>query len=208
MKEKKDYIQDIAEIRSMMERSSKFHSLSGWAGIMAGIYALAGVLAAYKIYNFNPTAIGGSLNSDNSSYPALFNIILLALAVLLLALLTAIYVSVREARKREEKLWNATSKRLLVNMLTPLFAGGVLILILIAKGMIGFIAPFSLLFYGLALFNGGNFTYPEVRILGFIQIVLGLISSYFVEYSLIFWAIGFGVVHIIYGIYLQFQYNK
>lgn len=208
MKKEKDYIQDIAEIRTMMERSSKFHSLSGWAGIMAGIYALAGVLAAYKIYDFNPTTIGGSLNSDNSSYPALFNIVLLALAVLLFALSTAIYVSFREARKREEKLWNATSKRLLVSMVTPLFVGGVLILILITKGMIGLIAPFSLIFYGLALFSGGNFTYPEVRILGIIQISLGLISSYFVEYGLIFWALGFGVAHIIYGIYMQFKYNK
>lgn len=208
MKKDKDYIQDIAEIRSMMERSSKFLSLSGWAGIMAGIYALAGALAAYTIYDFNPTTVGGSLNSDSSSYPALFNIVLLALAVLLFALLTAIYVSLREARKREEKLWNTTSKRLLINMVTPLFVGGILILILISKDMIGFIAPFSLLFYGLALFSGGNFTYPEVRILGIIQISLGLISSYFVEYGLIFWSLGFGVVHIIYGIYMQFKYIR
>lgn len=208
MKKEKDYIQDIAEIRSMMERSSKFLSLSGWAGIMAGIYALAGALAAYKIYDFNPTAVGSSLHSGDSSYPALFNIVLLAMAILLLALLTAIYVSFREANKREEKLWNATSKRLLINMAAPLLVGGILILVLMSKGMIGFIAPFSLLFYGLALFNGGNFTYPEVRILGTIQISLGLISSYFVEYGLIFWALGFGVIHIIYGIYMQYKYEK
>ncbi len=208
MKKEKDYIQDIAEIRSMMERSSKFLSLSGWAGIMAGIYALAGALAAYKIYDFNPAAVGNNINSGNSLQPMLLNIVLLAMVILLLALLTAIYISYREANKRDEKLWNATSKRLLINMAAPLFVGGALILILISKGLIGFIAPFSLLFYGLALFSGGNFTYREVRVLGIIQISLGLIGSYFVEYGLIFWALGFGIVHIIYGIYMQFKYNK
>lgn len=207
MKKEKDYIQDIAEIRSMMERSSKFLSLSGWAGIMAGIYALSGALAAYKLYDFNPSAVGSNINTDES-YPALFNIVLIAMVILLLALFTAIYVSYREANKRDEKLWNATSKRLLTNMAAPLIVGGVLIIILISKGMIGFIAPFSLLFYGLALFSGGNFTYSEVRILGLIQIGLGLISASWVEYGLILWALGFGVIHIIYGIYMQYKYER
>lgn len=207
MKKEKDYIQDIAEIRSMMERSSKFLSLSGWAGIMAGIYALSGALAAYKLYDFNPTAIGSNSNTDES-YPALFNIVLIAMSILLLALCTAIYVSYREANKRDEKLWNATSKRLLTNMAAPLIVGGLLILMLISKGMIGFIAPFSLIFYGLALFSGGNFTYGEVRIMGLVQLVLGLISAYWIEYGLLLWALGFGVVHIIYGIYMHYRYEK
>ncbi|WP_276361309.1 hypothetical protein [Daejeonella sp. H1SJ63] len=208
MKKEKDYIQDIAEIRSMMERSSKFLSLSGWAGIMAGIYALAGALAAYKIYDFNPGTIGNSINSENSSYPDLYFIVLLALIILILALGTAVYVSYRAANKREEKLWNTTSKRLLMNMTIPLIAGGILILILISKGMIAYVPPISLLFYGLALYSGGNFTYQEVRVMGLVQICLGLISSYFVEYGLIFWALGFGVIHIIYGIYMQYKYEK
>ena len=54
MKEEKDYIQDISEIRSMMERSSKFLSLSGLAGVMAGIYALVGAFVAYTVFDFNP----------------------------------------------------------------------------------------------------------------------------------------------------------
>lgn len=207
MKKEKDYIQDIAEIRSMMERSSKFLSLSGWAGIMAGIYALSGALAAYKLYDFNPTTIGSNSNTDES-YPTLFNIVLIAMSILILALFTAIYVSYREANKRDEKLWNATSKRLLTNMAAPLIVGGLLILMLISKGMIGFIAPFSLIFYGLALFSGGNFTYGEVRIMGLVQLVLGLISAYWIEYGLILWALGFGVVHIIYGIYMHYRYEK
>lgn len=207
MKEEQDYIRDIAEIRSMMERSSKFLSLSGWAGIMAGIYALAGAYIAYKVFNFNPDAIVPGNLSPAASF-VLFNTILLALAVFTLAICTAIFVSYREADKRKEKLWNATSKRLLTYMAVPLITGGLLILILISKGMIGLIAPLSLLFYGLALYNAGKFTYMEVRIVGLIQIILGLASSYYVEYGLLFWAIGFGLVHILYGIYMHYRYEK
>ena len=57
MKEEQKYIRDIAEIRSMMERSSKFLSLSGLAGVMAGIYALAGAFIAYRTFSFNPVEV-------------------------------------------------------------------------------------------------------------------------------------------------------
>lgn len=89
MKEEQDYIQDLSEIRSMMERSSKFLSLSGPAGVMAGIYALTGAYIAYSILNFNPDKISYS-SLDSSS---LSMVILLAIAVLILAISTAIFLS-------------------------------------------------------------------------------------------------------------------
>lgn len=201
MKKERDYIQDIAEIRSMMEKSSKFLSLSGWAGIMAGIYALAGAFIAYRFFDFYPDEI-------SYSFPALPNVVILALIILTVALLTAIFFSWRNANKNGEHIWNATSRRLLTQMSVPLFTGGILILILISKGLIGLIAPLTLLFYGLALYNAGNTTIFEVRLMGFIHITLGLLSSVFLEYSLIFWAVGFGLVHIIYGIYMHFRYER
>lgn len=208
MKEKQDYIQDIAEMRSMMERSSKFLALSGLAGIMAGIYALAGAFIAYKVFYFNPDeVIYNSIESGIIS-TGLLKVIFLALTVLLLAIGTALFLSYQKARKRGEKLWNPTSKRALINMAIPLITGGLLVLILISKGLIGFVAPFTLLFYGLALYNVSKYTYEEVRSLGLIQIGLGLISSYFVGYGLLFWALGFGVVHIIYGVYLHYRYER
>lgn len=93
-------------------------------------------------------------------------------------------------------------------MAVPLIAGGLLILALIAKGLIGFMAPFSLLFYGLALYNASKYTYEEVKYMGLIEIGLGLISTFYIEYSTLFWATGFGLVHIIYGIYLHYKYEK
>ena len=207
MKEEQDYIRDIAEMRSMMERSSKFLSLSGLAGIMAGIYALSGAYIAYKLFYFNPDEIVYSTTSGNGS-SNLLKVVFLAFIILILAIGTAMFLSYKKANKKGEKLWNATAKRLLINMAVPLVAGGLLILILISKGLIGLIAPFTLLFYGLALYNASKFTYGEVRSLGLIEMGLGLISSYFVGYGLLFWALGFGVIHIIYGIYMHYRYER
>lgn len=208
MKEEKDYIQDITEIRSMMERSSKFLSLAGWAGIMAGFYALAGAWIAYDIFYFNPDEIIYGNLSSGTLTPGVWKVIILALSILILALGTAYILSSKKANKKSEKLWNATSRRLLINLSVPLVTGGLLILILISKGFVGFIAPFTLIFYGLALYNAGRFTYSEIQTLGLIEIALGLISSYFVGYGLLFWAIGFGVLHIVYGIYIHYKYER
>lgn len=208
MKTEQDLIRDISEIRSMMERSSKFLSLSGWAGIMAGVYGLSGAFIACKYLNFNPDEVVYSSVESGSLFFSLLDVILLAITVFILAVGTTAFLSCRKARKRGEKLWNSTTRRLLVNMAIPLIVGGLLILILISKGLIGLIAPFTLLFYGLALYNAGKFTYEDMKILGLIQIGLGLIGSFFVEYGLLIWAFGFGVVHIIYGIYLHYKYER
>lgn len=201
MNKKDQGFQDLAEIRSMMERSSKFLSLSGWAGIMAGIYALAGAWIAYSVFGFNPDQIYYA--SSN-----LIKVMLLALIVLIFALMSAIWFSRKKAISKGENIWNATSRRLLGSMAVPLCAGGVLILIAGFKGLIGLAVPLMLLFYGLALFNAGFYTIQEVRVMGFFQIGLGLISALFIEYSLLFWAVGFGLIHIIYGVYMHFRYER
>ena len=208
MKDDQDYIKDITEIRTMMERSTKFLSLSGWAGIMAGLYALAGAWIAWN--TLDPAIVQMNSASIHPEYltPGLLEVVLVALTVLILAIVTAVLFSMRNAKKRGEKLWNATSRRLVIYMSVPLIAGGLLILILISKGLLGLIAPVSLLFYGLALYNASKFTYEEVRSLGLIEIGIGLFSAYFTEYGFLCWALGFGVIHIIYGIYMHYKYER
>lgn len=209
MKTEQEYIKDLTEIRSMMERSTRFLSLTGWSGIMAGIYALAGSYIAYKLFYLN--------SSDNVNYSSIerqeisgnvINLILLALVILALAIGTAVFLSYRKSKKSGERLWNAAARRLIINMAIPLVTGGIFILILISKGLLGLIAPLTLIFYGLALLNASKFTFEEFKYLGIIEIVLGLIASYFIGYALLFWAIGFGIMHIIYGIYMHLRYEK
>lgn len=208
MSEERDYSRDLAEIRSMMERSSKFMSLSGLAGVMAGIYALAGAYIAYSYFGFNPDKIVYSPATPGSLSSSLPQVTGLALLVLILAIGTAIYLSSRKAERRGEKAWNATSRRLMANMAVPLLAGGILVLVFLSKDLIGLIAPSTLLFYGLALYNASKFTFDDLKFLGLIQMALGLASFYFIAFGLLLWAIGFGVVHIFYGIYMHFRYER
>lgn len=196
-----DYLKDISEIRSMMERSSKFLSLSGWAGIMAGIYALTGAYLAHFVFNFKP-------DSATYIYYNFGELILLALGVLLVSLITAVLFSKKKAADKGEQVWNSISKRLLASMSVPLVIGGVLILFFMSNDLYGLIAPTTLIFYGISLYNAGNFTIDEVRWMGFVQIALGLINIWFLSFGLLFWAIGFGVIHLIYGIYMHFRYER
>lgn len=208
MSEERNYSRDLAEIRSMMERSTKFMSLSGLAGIMAGIYALAGAWIAWRHLGFTPGGIVYRPAASDSLESSLPQVVLLGLLVLILAVGTAIFLSSRKAGRRGEKAWNATSRRLIANMAVPLAAGGILILIFLSKGLIGLMPPATLLFYGLALYNASKFTFDDVKFLGLIQMALGLASFYFVAWGLLFWAVGFGAVHIIYGIYMHLRYER
>jgi len=205
MKTQQDYIQDLTEIRTMMERSSKFLTLTGWPGIMAGIYALIGAYMAYRMfYNGATTLPYDTLDMGTNVFSGLF----LALAVLVLALGTAIWIPYRKAKQSGEKLWTSSAKRLLYHMAVPLITGGILALILLAQGHYTLIAPLTLIFYGLALLNGSKYTYDEVRYLGLLEISIGLVAAYMVGYGLLFWAIGFGVFHIVYGFYMHLTYEK
>lgn len=208
MKQQQDFARDISEIRSMMERSTKFLSLSGWAGIMAGVYALAGAYIAYRVFNFNPDEIVYTSFSRGEYLVGLMKVALLAVAVLVLSIGTAFYFSNRKAQKRNETMWNSTSRRLLINMSVPLVIGGLFSLVLLSKGLIGLIAPVTLIFYGLSLYIASRYTFEDIKILGLIQVALGLANSYFIGYGLIFWALGFGVAHIIYGIYIHVKYDR
>ncbi len=203
MKEERDYSKDLADIRSMMERSSKFVSLSGWEGILAGVYALIGAYIAKTHIGFNPDSIAYSIPSDS-----LGNLVYLGVGILLLSLITAIFFSWRKAGKKGVSSWNATSRRLLTSMAVPMGVGGVLIGILIGHGLLGLVAPLLLLFYGLALYNAGLYTVWEVKLLGAVQIALGLFGAFHVEHGLLVWAIGFGVAHILYGIYMHIRYER
>lgn len=204
MKNDQDYLKDLSEIRSMMERSSKFLSLSGFAGVMAGIYALLGAWVAYQYLAFHPQM----MYSAEDFTANVKDLVLLGAVILILALGTAILLSKRKASQKGETVWNSTSKRMITSMAVPLFTGGILILILLARGLIGIVAPLTLIFYGLALYNASKFTYEDVKYLGVIQVVLGLISCWYIGYGLFFWAIGFGVIHIVYGLYMHVKYER
>lgn len=203
---KEKYLEDLKDIKSIMERSSRFISLSGISGVVAGLLALGGAYLAYQtVY----------LQQDYMSYrvalmtpESVVQLVGIAVGVLLLSIGGGIFFGQRKAKKLHLKFWDAQAKRLIINLTIPLVAGGTLCLILLFKGFIGLVAPLTLIFYGLSLINASKYTLAEIRSLGICQVILGLIGSHFIGYGLLLWAIGFGILHIIYGVVMYIKYES
>ena len=198
----KDYLNEISEIKHLMNRSSRFISLSGLSGILAGVYALIGAALAY--YFVFPTT--GSYITLHSLDFRLSVLILTAIAGLSIG--TALLLSIKKAKKNGEQLWDATSRRLLINFLIPLLTGGIYIIIKLQSQHYGLTAALMLIFYGLALVNASKYTVGNIRYLGYAEIIIGLICATLPGYGFWFWVLGFGVFHIIYGSMMYLQGHK
>ena len=200
------YIEDLKEIKDIMNRSSRFISLSGLSGISAGVSALIGAYIGYQAVFKNEDYL--DYHSVLLSTAILKHLLFIALATLILAVGTGIYFTTRKVKKQNQKTWDHQTKRLLVNLSIPLLTGGILCLILLLQGYVGMVVPLTLIFYGLALVNASKYTLNEVRSLGLIEITLGLIAMKFIGFGLLFWSVGFGVVHIVYGLIIQWKYRS
>ena len=207
MKQVREYEEDIASIRSMMERTVKFISLSGLSGVLAGVYALGGTAAAYYAVHYPVSPFRQRIYTIQTP-EALLKLILIASAVLVASIATGLWLSNKKAKKHGLTLWNSASKQLVTNMLIPLVSGGIFILIILYTGHFGLAAPACLVFYGIALIQGSSNTVDEVRYLGFSEIILGLIAAMIPGYGLVFWGIGFGILHIVYGAIMHNKYDK
>ncbi|WP_299679204.1 hypothetical protein [uncultured Dokdonia sp.] len=212
--ESNKYLEDIVSIKSMMSKSSRFMSLSGLSGILAGIYALIGAFVAHNILTTEQLTLGGAryasvvgLINAYLAHPSGAKLFFVALIVLIAAVVTGIILTIRKAKKHEEKIWDPSSRRLLVNFSIPLGTGGVFCLVLLQYGLIGLVAPCTLIFYGLALINASKFTLGDIKYLGLANVIIGLISTQFIGYGIYFWSLGFGVLHIIYGSMMYMKYD-
>lgn len=202
---------DLQTIREMMERSSKFLSLSGLAGIFAGVCALIGATVAW-FFILGPEQLTyndfirneGDLTASLTGYYMVLN----ALWVLGLALTGAVYYSQRKARMARQRFWTSTTRRLLSHLLIPLVTGGIFILILIFRNHLELIIPAMLIFYGLSLVNAGKFTLGEIHYLGMTEIVMGILAAIFPDLGLLIWSIGFGLMHIIYGSVMYYRHER
>jgi ABC-type phosphate/phosphonate transport system permease subunit len=205
--ENEKYLNDISEIKNLMDKSSRFISLSGLSGILAGLYCLIGAGLAYKIIYFDTITLG-NYSDLIITETALIQLILIAVSVIVLSLATAIVLSIRKAKKSNDSIWNSSTKRLVINFMIPLTTGGFFILFLIEKEILGLVAPLTLIFYGLACVNASKYTLGDIRYLGITMVLLGLLSTWFLGYGLLFWALGFGVCHILYGSIMYYKYDR
>lgn len=212
----KDYnshLEALNEIRSLMERSSRFISLSGLSGVAAGISALLGAAAAYSFLGVAPFSgrrpyYLAAVQAERWGVDYITFFLLDAALVLILALGSGIFFTTRKARRKGQAIWGPLTRRLIANLALPLLAGGIFCLALFYHGQLELIAPATLVFYGLALVNASKYTLNDIRYLGIIEITLGLAALFLPGYGLEFWAIGFGLFHILYGALMYFKYER
>ncbi len=198
--------EDLVHIRSMMERSSRFISLSGLSGVFAGLSALLGGVYVCQLFKAN----GIEYFEDNHqlySTSLITELILTAFVILFFALAFGIFFTVRKSKKLNLPIWTSATKNMLFNLAIPLIAGAVFCFALVYHQMFILVAPSTLIFYGLALLNAEKYTYSDIKYLGFSEVILGSIALFFVGYGLVFWILGFGILHIFYGLLLFKKYK-
>ena len=200
--ENKKYLDDLSEIKDLMNKSSRFISLSGLSGILAGIYALIGAAIAFWLVT---TYSNSELYLDGW----VFRTCMLILATVgAFSILTGIFLTTKKAKKNNAKIWDNTSRRLVINFLIPLITGGLYILIILNQQKYGQAGALMLIFYGLALINASKYSIGDIRYLGIIEIILGLICAIIPGYGFWLWVLGFGVMHIVYGTIMYYKYDK
>ena len=217
MTEKEEQLGHLSEIRNLMEKSSRFLSLSGLTGVFAGVYALVGAYLVYSDFNIissDTASVSYSefIKTANSGTESVIlkiqSLFIIGAIVLVLSLVTGYIFTSRKAKKQNLNVWDSTTKRMVVSLSIPLIAGGIFCLILIKHEVVGLIAPATLIFYGLALLNASKYTFNDIKYLGVLEIVLGLVSAYYIGRGLLFWAVGFGILHIVYGTVMYYRYDQ
>jgi hypothetical protein len=191
MSQEKEHLKAIQDIKTMMERSTKFSSISGKAGIVVGMLAVI-VFSGIKWF-------------DVTSVASLFVVMV---GTLMIALSIGLYLSIAKANKEGAAIFDTTAKRFLVQFFIPLFVGGILCLIFAYQNQEGYIPSMMLIFYGFALVHASKFSLDTIKNLGYLEIVAGLIAAAFIQYGMWCWVIGFGVLHIIYGFIIYIKYEK
>lgn len=205
-----DPLAQLSEIRAIMDRSSRFLSLSGLSGVGAGVVALVGVtIGHFYLQNEYPEGylrlMQTSVEERRTALPFLM---LLAGLMIGVALLVAFYFTHRRTHHDGQKLWSAPGRRLAVALAIPLVAGGLFCLRLYLGGDAAMVVPGLLVFYGLALLNASKYTLNEIRWLGLTQIGLGLVCMLLPGWGLIFFGLGFGLGHIGYGLVMYNRYER
>ena len=213
MSEIEKHLEYLHEIRGIMERQTKFLSLSGLSGIFAGIFALCGAAVLCLYLDCSPidnitarSRIADGYTNWGMSFTEF--LMLDAGIVLILSLVGAYFFTNRRSQNNGERLWNKVSMRLGMHLFFPLLVGGVVCLVLLTHGMSDYISGMTLIFYGFGLLNASRYTHKEIGGLGVAEICLGLLAIIFLGYGLAFWIIGFGILHMIYGTIMYFRYEK
>jgi len=179
---------NLRYIRETMERATAFTGVSGWGEVAIGATALlASVIAARQ-----PT-------------PKMW----LAVWVVegTISLLIAGWSMDRKARAANMPLVSGPGRKAVFSLSPPIVAGGLLTIVLFRAGLTNAIPGVWLLLYGTGVITGGMFSVPVVPIMGLCFMMLGAVALFLPQFVNSFMAVGFGGLHIVFGVIIARKYG-
>ena len=205
MEKHEEQLAAIQEMRDMMDQATRFKSISGLSGILAGILTFVCLYTIYLVTGISPFE---SEALDRMWLSSLQALTLCFISLLIVCIGIGFYLAMRNAKQSGKSAWDNAAKRLAFSLAIPVFAGGIFSILLARFGLIAIAAPATLLFYGMGLVSASKYTLDAVRTVGLLFIFLGLLATYFLAYGLLIWTLGFGLLHVIYGFIIYVKYER
>ena len=206
MEKHEEQLAAIQEMRNLMDRASRFRSISGLSAMVAGLLAILCVVFVSQLTDVQLTESASFERMLGTKFAT--QVQLSFLVLLLISICFGIYLAARKAQAAGQAAWDSVAKRLALHLAIPLVTGGVFSMLLAQLGLLGLIPASTLLFYGLALVNASHYTLDAVRLLGLVEIGLGLLATAIVPFGLVFWLTGFGLMHVGFGLYIYLKYER
>ncbi len=197
--ENKEAFDALSEIRDMMAKSTKVLSLSGLSAIAIGVLALVAAYEAGWLLGYGGLSQYYKLKLLTAGAVVLF---------VMCALVVLVFAKRKAAKNNIPFKFDLTTRKMLWYFILPLLVGGALCGALILQGHYGLTSSFMLVFYGLALVNLSGYSFSNIKYLGYAELALGLIDCVTIQHALLFWSLGFGVFHIVYGIVFHILYER
>jgi len=176
-------------IRETMERAGEFTAVPGWGGVAMGATALAAAFLA-------------SRQSSPRAWLAVW------LAEVFVAVAIAAPAAATKARRANSSLFSGPGRKFALSFAPPIIVGGLLTLAFFQAGAIAFLPGVWLLLYGTAIVTGGAFSVRVVPVMGLCLMALGAGALFApAVWGNLFMAVGFGLVHIAFGVWIALRYG-
>src|SRR5262245_46605325 len=141
-------------IRETMERAGAFTAVPGWGGMLMGVSAVLTALLSPK------------LPSRSLWFQAWMGEVVLAIGI-------GVFAMIQKSKAVNSPILCGPGRKFALSLLPPMFAGGVLTLLLFNKGLFELMPGTWLLLYGVAIMTGGAFSVTVVPIMGLSFVILG-----------------------------------
>jgi hypothetical protein len=176
-------------IRETMERAGSFTAVSGWGQVAIGITAL---IAAYA----------GSLQSDVYVWLGVWGL------EALLALAIGGWTVAWKAHSAGLPMLSGPGRKLALSMAPPLVTGAILTIVLVEAGLVAPLPGMWLLLYGTGVVAAGTFSVRIVPVMGLCCMLVGFVALLSPPaWGDMLMAIGFGGVHIVFGLLIAWRYG-